>query len=79
MRINDLRINNANNAFKILNKLKKYKNVFLIKEINRLSFYENYKYIIKITTKSLFDSLYNFFNIKLTTLRNYFNNTLTKN
>ena len=64
---------------KLLKELKKYKDIFLIKKANRLSFYKKRDYAIKIITKSLFNSLYNLFNIKLAKLKYYLDDILTKN
>ena len=72
------RIKNIIIIIKLLKELKKYKDIFLIKKVNRLSFYKKYNYIIKIITKSLFNLLYNLFNIKLTKLRRYLNDILIK-
>ena len=70
---------NVDIIFKLLKKLREYKNMFFIQKINQLSFYKNRDYVIKIITKSSFDLLYNLFNIELTKLRRYLNNILTKN
>ena len=65
--------------FKLLKELKKYKNIFLIKKISRLSFYKKCNYAIKIMTKLLFNLLYNLSNIELTKLKRYLNDILAKN
>ena len=70
---------NINIVFKLLKKLREYENMFFIQKTNRLSFYKNRDYIIEIITKSLFDLLYNLFNIELTKLKHYLNDVLTKN
>ena len=64
---------------KLLKELKKYKNIFLIKKANYLFFYKRRNYVIKITTKSLFNLLYNLFNIELTKLKYYLDDILAKN
>jgi len=69
------------NAFKmqiLLAELKEYENVFSIKNVNRLSLHEKHDHAIEIIAKSLYDLLYNLLNIKLTTLKQYLNNVLTK-
>lgn len=60
------------NAFKmliLLIKLKEYKDVFLVKNVNKLSLHKDYNHAIKIIEKSLYNLLYNLFNIELMTLR----------
>jgi hypothetical protein len=59
-------------------KLKKYKDVFLTENVNRLSLHEEHDHAIKIIAKSLYDLLYNLLNIELATLRQYLNNILAK-
>jgi len=49
--------------------LKEYKNVFLIKSVNRLFLHEEHDHAIEITVESLYDLLYNLSNTKLATLR----------
>ena len=63
---------------KLLEWLKKYKNIFSIKKVKRLLFYKNRDYIIETIIELLFDLLYNLFNIELTTLRDYLDNILEK-
>jgi len=58
--------------------LKEYEDVFSIKNINKLSLYEEHDHAIKITAESLYDSLYNLLNTELMILRQYLNNVLTK-
>jgi len=58
--------------------LKEYKDVFLIKSINKLLLHENYDHAIEITAKLSYESLYNLLNIKLATLRQYLNDVLAK-
>ena len=53
--------------------------MFSTQKVNRLLFYKNHDYVIEIIIKSLFDSLYNLFNIELTKLKRYLNDALTKN
>ena len=62
----------------LLTELKKYYNVFFTKATNKLLLNAKHDHFIKITVKSFYDSLYNLFNTKLTTLRNYLNDSLTK-
>jgi len=69
------------NTFKmqiLLIELKEYEDVFLIKNLNRLSLHEKHNHAIEITAESLYDLLYNLSNIKLATLRQYLNNVLAK-
>jgi hypothetical protein len=69
------------NAFKtqILSvELKKYKNVFSIENVDRLSLHEKHDHAIEITVESLYDLLYNLLNTELTTLRQYLDDVLTK-
>jgi hypothetical protein len=69
------------NAFKmqiLFIELKEYKDVFSIENVDRLSLHEEYDHAIEITVKSLYDSLYNLLNTKLTTLRQYLNDVLAK-
>ena len=61
----------------MLKSLKEYKNVLRKKE-DKLLKIKKYNHVIKITIKSFYDLLYNLLNIKLKTLKKYFNNTLTK-
>ena len=58
--------------------LKKYENVFLIKEVVKLSLHKEHDHAIKTTTESLYDLLYNLLNIELAALQRYLNNVLTK-
>jgi hypothetical protein len=59
---------------------KKYINIFLIKEAERLFIYKNYNYIINLNgSKPFYGPLYNLLIIELTQLRNYLNDVLTKN
>ena len=59
-------------------KLREYEDVFLIEEVDRLSSHEERDYVIKTIIESLFDLLYNLFNIELTTLRTYLDDVLAK-
>jgi hypothetical protein len=60
--------------------LKKYINIFLINETERLFIYKNYNYIINLNgDKSFYKLLYKLLIIKLTQLRNYLNDALIKN
>jgi len=58
--------------------LKEYKNVFLIKSVDRLLLHEEHDYVIEIIVESSSDLLYNLSNIKLATLKQYLNDVLTK-
>ncbi len=58
--------------------MKEYEDVFLIKNADKLSLHEEHDYAIKITAKSLYESLYNLLNTKLVTLKQYLNNVLAK-
>ena len=62
----------------MLKSLKKYKDMFLRKEEDKLFEIKEYNHVIKIIIKSFYDFLYNLLNIKLKALRKYFNNTLIK-
>ncbi len=69
------------NAFKtqtLLIKLKEYKDIFLTESADKLSLHEDHNHAIKITAKSLYESLYNLLNTELTTLKQYLNNVLAK-
>ena len=68
----------ADAVSKLSEKLREYEDVFLIEEVDRLSSYKERDYVIKTTAKSLFDLLYNLFNIELTTLRTYLDDVLAK-
>ena len=56
--------------------LKKYVNVFLIEKTNKLFLNEEFNHVIKTIAKSFYKSLYNLFNTKFTTLKQYLNNFL---
>jgi len=69
------------NAFKtqtLLIELKEYKNVFLIKSVDKLLLHEDHDHAIEITAKSSYKSLYNLSNTELATLRQYLNDVLAK-
>jgi len=69
------------NAFKtqiLLAELKEYKDVFLIKNVNRLFLHEKHDHAIEITVESSYDLLYNLLNTELVTLRQYLDDVLTK-
>jgi len=69
------------NAFKtqtLLVELKKYKNVFLTENADKLSLHEDHDHAIEIIAESLYESLYNLLNTELTTLRQYLNDVLAK-
>jgi len=71
-------ITNALETQILLIELKKYKDVFLIENVNKLLLHEKHDHVIKITAELLYDLLYNLLNMKLTILRQYLNNVLTK-
>ena len=69
------------NAFKmqtLLVELKEYKDIFLTESVDKLFLHKDHDYAIKITAKSLYESLYNLLNTELATLRQYLNNVLAK-
>ena len=49
--------------------LKKYKDIFLTKNADKLSLHEDHDHAIEIIAKSLYESLYNLLNTELMTLR----------
>jgi len=49
--------------------INQYKNVFLIKSINKLSLHENHDHAIEITATLSYESLYNLLNTELMTLK----------
>jgi len=71
-------ITNASEMQILFIELNKYKDVFLIKSVNRLFLHEKHNHAIEIIVESLYDLLYNLSNIKLMTLRQYLNNVLVK-
>jgi len=74
-------INCITNAFEtqtLLIKLKEYKDVFLIKSVDKLSLHEDHNHAIEITAESLYKSLYNLLNTELAILRQYLNDVLAK-
>ncbi len=74
-------MNHIINVFKtqtLLIELKEYKDVFLIKNVNKLLLHEIYDHAIEITAKSSYESLYNLLNTELTILRQYLNDVLAK-
>jgi len=74
-------INHIINAFEtqiLLIELKEYKNVFLIKNVNRLFLHEEHDLAIEITAESLYNLLYNLLNIKLMILKQYLDDVLMK-
>jgi len=69
------------NAFKmqtLLVELKEYKDIFLTESVDKLFLHKDHDHAIKITAKSLYESLYNLLNTELATLRQYLNNVLAK-
>ena len=78
IKTNFIQILNVIITFIVSKSLKKYKNVFLKKEKNKSLKIKKYDYVIKIIIKSFYNFLYNLLNIKLKTLRKYFNNALIK-
>ena len=75
---NTLQSQVADAISKLLEKLREYEDIFLIEEVDRLSSHEERNYVIKTTVESLFDLLYNLFNIELATLRTYLDDILAK-
>ncbi len=74
-------MNHIINVFKtqtLLIELKEYKDVFLIKNVDKLLLHENHDHAIEITAKSSYESLYNLLNTELTILRQYLNDVLAK-
>ncbi len=71
-------ITNALETQTLLIELKEYKDVFLIKSVNKLLLHENHDHAIEITAKSSYESLYNLSNTKLMILRQYLNDVLAK-
>lgn len=78
MNSNAKRIKNAARTQMLFIELKEYKDVFSTKNVEKLSLHESHVHVIKTTTKSLYDLLYNLLNIELTTLKQYLNDVLTK-
>jgi len=72
------RVTNALETQTLLIELKEYKDVFLIKSADKLSLHEEHDHAIKITAKSLYESLYNLLNTELATLRQYLDDVLAK-
>jgi len=69
------------NVFKtqtLLIELKEYEDVFSTKNVDKLLLHEDHNHAIKITAKSLYESLYNLLNTELATLRQYLDNVLVK-
>jgi len=58
--------------------LKEYKDVFLIKSVNRLLLHEEHDHAIEIIVEFSYNLLYNLSNIKLMILRQYLNDVLAK-
>jgi len=71
-------ITNALETQTLLIELKEYKDVFLIKSVNKLLLHEDHDHAIEITAKSSYESLYNLSNTKLMILRQYLNDVLAK-
>ncbi len=71
-------ITNALETLTLLIELKEYKDVFLIKSVNKLLLHENHDHAIEITAESSYKSLYNLSNTKLMILRQYLNDVLAK-
>jgi len=71
-------ITNALEIQLLLIKLKEYEDVFLTKNVDKLSLHENHDHAIEITAKLLYNSLYNLLNTELMILKQYLNNVLTK-
>ncbi len=71
-------ITNALEMQTLLVELKEYKDVFLIKNADKLSLHEDHDHAIEITAESLYELLYNLSNTELVTLRQYLNDVLVK-
>ncbi len=71
-------ITNALKTQTLLVELKEYKDVFLIKSVDKLLLHEDHDHAIEITAKSSYESLYNLSNTELATLRQYLDNVLAK-
>ncbi len=71
-------ITNALETQTLLVELKEYKDVFSIKNVNKLLLHEDHDHAIEITADSSYESLYNLLNTELATLRQYLNNVLAK-
>jgi len=69
---------NALKTQTLLVELKEYKDVFSIKNVNKLLLHEDHDHAIEITADSSYESLYNLLNTELATLRQYLNNVLAK-
>jgi len=63
------RITNVLKTQTLLIELKKYKDVFLTENANKLSLHEDHDHTIEIIAESLYESLYNLSNTELATLR----------
>ena len=72
------RITNALETQTLLIELKEYKDVFLTESVDKLLLHEDHNHAIKITAKSLYESLYNLLNTELMTLRQYLDDVLAK-
>ena len=68
----------ADATSKLPEKLREYEDVFSTEEVDRLPSHEERDYVIETTVESLFDPLYNLFNIELATLRTYLDDILAK-
>jgi len=71
-------ITNALETQTLLVELKEYKDVFSIKNVNKLLLHEDHDHAIEITADSSYESFYNLLNTELATLRQYLNNVLAK-
>jgi hypothetical protein len=69
-------ITNALEMQILLIKLKEYKDVFLIKSVDKLLLHKKHDHAIEITVKSSYDLLYNLLNTELATLKQYLNDVL---
>jgi len=72
------RITNASETQTLFIKLKEYENVFLTESADKLSLHEDHNHAIKITAKSLYESLYNLLNTELMILKQYLDDVLAK-
>jgi len=71
-------ITNALETQTLLVELKEYKDVFSTESVDKLLLHEDHDHAIEITAESLYESLYNFLNTELATLRQYLDDVLAK-
>ncbi len=71
-------ITNALETQTLFIELKEYKDVFLIKSVDKLLLHEDHDHAIEITAESLYELLYNLLNTELAILKQYLNDVLVK-